>query len=89
MDEHSFFNVNKQAFVNRLNPEKNSDAKAGWDWDKNLEKGFDLNMSSRDFGIMMCALHEIVTPLIGKEKFRVTVIGDPEKEKIRFEYRCD
>ena len=48
-----------------------------------------MNMSSRDFGIMMCALHEIVTPLIGKEKFRVTVIGDPEKEKIRFEYRCD
>lgn len=49
----------------------------------------DLFLDTKLFEFMLCALREMTEPLIGQNKFQVTVEGDLESKKVVVKYRFE
>ncbi|MBD5098172.1 MAG: hypothetical protein HDT35_01215 [Clostridiales bacterium] len=52
-------------------------------------KPTDVFLDAKLFGFMLCALRELTEPLVGQDKFRITIESDPESKKVVAKYRFE
>ena len=53
---------------------------------RKTESGKELHMNGEKFEFLLIALAKMAEPLIGKEKFRVTLEKDPEQKSVIVKY---
>lgn len=49
----------------------------------------DTFVDAKLFGLALMLLREMTEPLVGQDKFRITIEGDPEQKKVAIKYRFD